>query len=382
MPESELKAFAEKITKLINKENLTYEETKDMFRQLLLNQQPDLQQGAFLAALTAKGESPEEIAGAWKAIYEFDTVKITPNIKQPIVENCGTGMDSFKTFNISTAAAIVAAAGGVIMAKHGSRAITSTCGAVDILEAVGIDVECDAEIVKQSIEMAGIGIFNGMSANVHPRALFRILSQIRFGTVLNIAASLANPVLPRYGVRGVHSRQLVEPVAKAMKEIGYEKGLVFHGSTGNGAKGMDEISTLGETFIAELSSNGEIRTYTIKPEDFFIKQPNEEALHPDSNRRREALSFLKILADRDHGPKRDIVCLNVAPIFHLMDYARDLAEGFAQAVAVIKSGHALAKLREWVVAQNQDPTTGLTKFDLLLQEIDTSVGKQQRALWS
>ena len=362
MLQNELKAFADKIMRLLNKEDLTREETKEMFCRVLRNQQPDLQQGAFLAALTAKGESPEEIAGAWEAIYEVDTVRITPDVPQPLVENSGTGMDSFKTFNISTAAAIVAAAGGVYLAKHGARAITSTCGAVDILEEVGIDVECDAEVVKRSIERAGIGIFNGMSTNVHPRALFRILSQIRFGTVLNIAGSLANPALPRYGVRGVHSRRLVEPVAGVMKEIGYVKALVFHGSTGNGARGMDEISTLGDTFIADLNTGGRITTYTVNPEDFDIKRPHEEVLRPNLDRKQEALAFISLLAGRDHGPRYDIVCLNAAPIFYLTGHARNLAEGFARAVAAIESGCALAKLREWVVAQNQVPTTGVRKI--------------------
>ncbi len=188
-----LKVFGNQIAALIEGKDLSREEAKDMFRQVLLNEQPDLQQGAFLAALTAKGETAEEIASAWESIYELDTTKVTPDVLQPVVENCGTGMDALKTFNISTAAAVVAAAGGVYMAKHGARALTSTCGVVDILEAVGVDVECDVDIVKRSIEEAGIGIFNGMSPKVHPQALFRILSQIRFGTTLNIAGSLANP---------------------------------------------------------------------------------------------------------------------------------------------------------------------------------------------
>jgi len=377
MTEKELRAFAEGITMLINGGSLSRERTRDMFRELLLNRQPDLQQGAFLAALTAKRETPQEIAGAWEAIYDIDTVKVTPCIEGPLVDNCGTGMDSFKTFNISTASAVVAAAGGVVMAKHGARAITSSCGAVDILEEIGVDVECDAGVVRQSIEKAGIGIFNGMSAFIHPRALYRILSQIRFGTVLNIAASLANPALPRYGVRGVHSRELVEPVARAMKEIGYFKALVFNGSTGNGGRGMDEISTLGETLIAELCPGGKIKTYSVKPGDFAIKRPSEEMLHPYVDREKEALSFLRILAGRDHGPRRDIVCLNSAAIFYLVGLSRDLAEGLARARALIDSGHVLSRLREWVNAQNRNPSAGLMKYERLLQKIYATGGRQQ-----
>jgi anthranilate phosphoribosyltransferase len=215
-----------------------------------------------------------------------------------------------------------------------------------------------------------------MSAHVHPRALFRILSQIRFGTVLNVAGSLANPALPRYGVRGVHSRRLVVPVAEAMKEIGYVRALVFHGATENGARGMDEISTLGDTFVAELSASGEITTYTVKPEDFDLERPSEEVIRPDLDRQQEALSFVKLLASRDHGPRYDIVCLNAAPIFYLSGHARSLPDGFARAAENIKSGCALAKLREWVMVQNQDPAAGVSKLELLLEGIDTFTGKR------
>ena len=241
--EESLRYFGNKVDGLIRGQSLTRDEARDLFKQILKNEQPDLQQGAFLAAITAKGATAEEIAGIWEAIYEVDTLKVHPDVQGPLVENCGTGMDTIKTFNISTAASIVAAAGGIIMAKHGARAITSKCGAVDILETLGVDVECDVGLVK--IENAGIGIFNGMSGKVHPSALYRILSQIRFGTILNIAGSLANPALPVYGVRGVYSQNMVLPIAEAMKEIGYKRAFVVHGRSVDDTRGMDEISTLG-----------------------------------------------------------------------------------------------------------------------------------------
>lgn len=369
MSQDRLKIFGSKIAELISGKNLSREEAKEMFRQVLLNEQPDLQQGAFLAALTAKGETAEEIAGAWETIYELDTVKVSPAVPGPLVENCGTGMDLLKTFNISTAAAIIAAAGGVYMAKHGAKALTSTCGAVDILEALGVDVECDIEIVKSSIERAGIGIFNGMSPKVHPQALFRILSQIRFGTTLNIAGSLANPALPHYGVRGVYSRDLVEPVARVMREIGYTKAMVVHGLNGDGL-GMDEVSSLGETIIAELSESGEITTYTISPEEIGIQRASKHAVSPSRDRKEEALAFLRILTGRDQGPKNDITCLNAAPVFYLTGQAKDLREGLIQAKEIIESGHAIIKLREWVTAQNSDPQSGLGKLERLLEEAD------------
>lgn len=370
MLEEKIKAFGINIANLIRGENLKREEAREMFLQVLLNEQPDLQQGAFLAAITSKGPTPEEIAGSWEAIYELDTIKVTPNVSQPLVENCGTGMDALKTFNISTAAAIVAAANGIYMAKHGARAITSKCGAIDILESVGVDVECDVEIVKKSIEKAGIGIFNGMSSKVHPQALYRILSQIRFGTILNISASLANPALPRYGVRGVYSKELVEPTAQTMGAIGYRRAVVFHGLNEDGTKGMDEISSIGETVIAELYESGEVATYTISPEDIGIQHTYESALLPSSDRKEESLHFLRILSGKDRGPKCEIVCLNVAPLLYMMGRAKDIKEGFNMAKETIETGQAIIKLKEWVKEQNSNPEFGKKKLDSLLEQIN------------
>jgi len=195
------KEFGALVTKLIHKRDLSAEEARSAFGTILNNETSDLQQGAFLAALSAKGETRDEVAGAWRAIYELDTVKVDGLADLSPVENCGTGMDTFKTFNISSVAALVAAEAGVHMARHGSRALSSVCGTVDIAEALGVDVECPAELVAKSVRCAKIGLFNGMSPNIHPMALGRILSQIHFGSTLNISASLANPARPVLAVR-------------------------------------------------------------------------------------------------------------------------------------------------------------------------------------
>ncbi|MCC5911696.1 MAG: anthranilate phosphoribosyltransferase [Clostridiaceae bacterium] len=361
-----MKEFGAGIAKLIRKENLTRDEAKIAFMQILKNEQTDMHQGAFLAALTAKGETAEEIAGSWEAIYHTDTVKVKPDIESPLVDNCGTGMDSFKTFNISTCASIVAAAGGVVMAKHGARALTSVCGTIDILEELGIDVECESEVVKKSIESAGIGIFNGMSPKVHPVALGRILSQISFGTVLNISASLANPALPTYGVRGVYSKELLELVPQIMKEIGYKKALVVHGLTDEGDRGMDEASTVGRTYVAELKEDGRIEHYSFLPEDIGIVRGNKEELRPLGNRREEAIRLLKILKGEDQGTRFDIVCLNAALIFYMMGQVESIQHGYHHAKDIILSGKALDKLRDWVRMQNSDLHTGCEKLESLL----------------
>jgi anthranilate phosphoribosyltransferase len=327
-----------------------------------------LHQGAFLAAITAKGATAEEIAGIWEAIYEIDTVKVHPQVSGPLAENCGTGMDSIKTFNISTAASLVAAADGISMAKHGARAITSKCGAVDILETLGVDVECDVELVKRSIENAGIGIFNGMSAKVHPSALYRILSQIRFGTVLNVAGSLANPAQPTYAVRGVYSEEMVLPIAQAMKEIGYKRAFVVHGRSQDNARGMDELSPLGRTLIAELFEDGTIRDYTISPQDLGIKEADESYLLYQNDREAEAIKLLRILAGQDKSSRRDIVCLNASPLLCITDHASNLRDGMDKAAEIIDSGKTIKKLRAWVTQQNSEPGEKLEKLDDMLSQ--------------
>jgi len=364
--EENIKKFGSVITQLINKKNLSRCEAYEAFRQILLNEQPEIQQGAFLAALKAKGETAEEIAGSWEAIYELDTIKVIPKTDSPLVENCGTGMDDIKTFNISTAASVIAAASGIVMAKHGARAITSVCGTVDILEAVGLDVDCDAQVVKNSIEEAGIGIFNGMSPKVHPNALGRILSQISFGTTLNIAASLANPALPQYGVRGVYCRDLVNPVAKVMKEIGYKRAIVIHGLDKDGVSGMDEASTLGMTIVSELKENGIIQDYSVSPEDIGILRACPESIAPLNNLKDEASRFVGILSGKENGACSDIACFNAAFLLYLMDITPGIKEGFYQAKKIIKSGKAINKLKSWICAQQTQEGNGISKLNSLL----------------
>ena len=365
----DMREFGAGITQLIGRRDMSREQARAMFVEVLMNRQPDLQQGAFLSALTAKGETVQEIAGSWEAIYDLDTVKAVPDVPGNTVENSGTGMDTFKTFNISTAASIIAAAAGVTMARHGARAITSACGTIDVLEELGVDVECDVETVKKSIESAGIGVFNGMSPKVHPQALGRILSQIAFGTTLNIAASLANPAAPQYAVRGVYDKELVEPVAQVMKEIGFKRALVVFGSDGGGTKGMDEASTIGETYVAELKVNGEIVRYSFTPEEFGIVRPDKEELGPMRDRKKEALRLLSILSGKGSAACTDIVCLNAGLILYLMKRADSIREGFRQAKDIVLSAKGIDKLREWVRLQNADPAAGSAKLNALMASV-------------
>jgi anthranilate phosphoribosyltransferase len=357
-----IQAFGWQIQKLINGEDLTRAESYAMFRQVLDNEQPDLQQGAFLATLAAKGETPEEIAGAWQAIFERDTVQTEDDLGTPLVENSGTGMDALKTFNVSSAAAVVAAAGGVRMARHGARALTSSCGTVDLLEALGIDVACDVPAVARSIRQAGIGLFNGMSPKIHPRALARILSQIRFGSTLNIAASLASPCRPTHGLRGVYAEALIGPAATVMKAIGYQRALVVHGFDGQGGRGMDELSILGESRVREIAADGSETTYTLTPEELGLPRRQYADIAATGDPQTEAVRFLQTLAGREQGGCEDITSLNAGAIFYLVDKTRTLSEGVHLARELIREGRALGKMLEWATVQADAGGRGIQRL--------------------
>jgi anthranilate phosphoribosyltransferase len=358
-----IQAFGWQIQNLINGKDLTRAESYAMFRQILGDAQPDLQQGAFLAALAAKGETPEEIAGAWQAIFELDTNKAEDDLGAPLVENSGTGMDALKTFNVSSAAAVVAAAGGVRMARHGARALTSTCGTVDLLEALGIDVECGVPTVAQSIRQAGIGLFNGMSPKVHPRALARILAQIRFGSTLNIAASLASPCRPTHGLRGVYAETLISPAATVMKAIGYQRALVVHGFDGDGRRGMDELSTLGESRVRELAADGSETTFTLTPEDVGLPRRQYAEIAATGDKQAEAVRFLQTVAGHEKGSCEEITSLNAGAIFYLVDKTRTLSDGVYMARELIREGRALRKLAEWATVQADPGGRGLRRLE-------------------
>lgn len=360
------RAMGRIITRLIDKENLSRQEAHTAFCQVLGNEVSDMQQGAFLAALTAKGETADEVAGGWRAVYELDTRKVDAG--DDIVDNCGTGMDSFKTFNISTAASLVAAAGGVTVARHGARAITSSCGTVDMVEALGVDVECGVELVAKSINQAGIGLFNGMSPEVHPMALGRILSQICFGSPLNIAASLAHPALPKIGVRGVYSPALLQPVAEVMQAIGYTDALVVYGAITGSDKGMDEASVCGLTSGVRLQ-DGVLRSFSFQPEECGLQSHRPESLRPDPDRSTAAVKMYQLLAGKGDVARLDAVILNTALVFLVKGMVSTISEGVKKAREILLSGQALATLSRWVEVQNSDPAAGLARLATLAEAV-------------
>jgi anthranilate phosphoribosyltransferase len=368
---AKIKDFGMKIQRLIEGKDLSKDETYSMFREILLNEQPELQQGAFLAALVAKGETADEIAGAWAAIDEIDTVHSTSELPGVLFENSGTGMDALKTFNVSSAAAIVAAACGINMVRHGARAITSSCGTVDIMEAVGIDVDCDVAVVESSLRSAGIGLFNGMSPKVHPGALGRILSRIRFGSTLNIAASLANPCRPTYGLRGVYTKRLVRKAAEVMQSIGYQKGMVVYGKDDNSGRGMDELSLSGGTIVYEFNQNGG-NEYTFYPEDAGLMPSVFEEVAAIGDPAKEAIRFIRVLSGKKHEACIDFTCLNAGAILYTAGKCDSIKNGVEMSRDAIESSRAIEKLRQWTSFQDSSGGKGLQRLECLLAKAASS----------
>lgn len=361
MTEIELKSFGAVIQRLINGESLSKQETYDSFAMILKNQQPELQQGAFLAALAAKGETAEEIAGVWQAVMEFDTVVADIDVAAPLIENSGTGMDSLKTFNVSSAAGIVASACGAKLARHGARALTSKRGAIDILESVGVDVDCDVATVAKSIEEVGIGVFNGMSPEVHPNGLGRILSQIRFGSTLNIAASLANPARPTVALRGLHNERMLDLVADVMKEIGYTRAIVVHGKDDKYDGGMDEISITGKTMMRTFGmDDADIKDF--RPEDVGLKTASYEDVAALDDDETATNRFIRVLAGAEHEACVDFTCLNSAGIMLAAGMVESMTDGVKRSRESIENGAAINKLQNWVSIQSRDKQSALDRF--------------------
>jgi len=366
--EDRWRRFGAIVVRLTQGQNISREEARDCWRQICEEEQSDLQQGAFIGALKAKTETPEEVAGTFEALYEYDTVKVQVETPEPLIDNCGTGADTLKTFNISTAAAIIASACGLYVVRHAARAISSNCGAIDVVESLGINVESAPQLPKQSIEKAGICAWNAFLPSVHPKTLARVLSQIRFGSAINLVGPLLNPTMPRLKVMGVPSRDMIDIEVQTLREIGFKRAFVMHGLDEKGEKGMDEISTLGETHVAELKEGGQIEKYVLTPADFGLQPARFEDIASTRDVRNNALTLLRVIMGSDEGPRCDIACLNTAPLLYVAGKARDLKQGIGMARQAIADGSALQKLRDWASWQNEKPEDGLAVLEERIKE--------------
>ncbi len=300
----------------------------------------EAQVGAFLAALRVRGESAEEIATFGRVLQQH-AVSIRPQVAGPLVDTCGTGGDGCRTFNISTAAAIVAAGGGVPIVKHGNRSVSSSCGSADVLEALGVKVDLPPDRVCRIVEETGIGFL--FAPNFHPafRNAARARRDLGFHTVFNVLGPLLNPAGAPSRLMGVYSPSIVRTLAEALDRLGAKRAMVVHGA------GLDEITNTGETRVAELSQ-GAIREYAITPEEFGLPRSSRNALMggtPEEN----AGAILSVLRGVE-GPMHDVVVMNAGAAIYLGGKAGDLGEGIQKAQNSIRGGKALGKLEALIDA--------------------------------
>jgi len=303
----------------------------------ILSTAKDEEIGRFLLALRAKGEKPEEIAGFVRGMKKAGNT-IRPQTTFRLVDTCGTGGDGLNTINISTAAAIVTAAAGVPVAKHGNRAATSMSGSSDVLEALGIKIDLEPEQVRQTIEEVGIGFLFAPVFHPAMKRVAGVRKNLGVRTVFNILGPLTNPAGTKGQVIGVYDKKLCEPIAYALAELGTEHALVVHGN------GMDEITNTGETYVAELK-NGIVSTYTLTPESLGILRANPEDIK-GSTPKENARDLLCIFKGQK-GPKRDIVVLNAAAALYVGGIVGSIKQAIPIAEDAIDSGKVMVKFNQF-----------------------------------
>jgi len=336
----------EAIAALVSGRSLSMEEAALVMEEIMEEEVTPAQFGAFVAALRLKGETVDEIAGLAKTM-RAKAIPVT--VAEPVVDTCGTGGDGSSTFNISTAAALVAAGAGLKVAKHGNRAMSSQCGSADVLEALGVRIDLNAEQVQRCLQEVGIGF---MFAPVfHPAMKYASAPRREIGirTVFNILGPLTNPASARAQVVGVADETLVEKLALVLQSLGCYHALVVHGEDG-----LDEITITGKTKVCELK-DGDIDSYSISPENFGLPQASLDSLKGGTLDENAAL--LRRVLSGALGPQRDVVLMNTAAALLAGDRVETLKEGAALAKEVIDGGHALAKL-EQLIEFSQSITEG------------------------
>jgi anthranilate phosphoribosyltransferase len=337
----------EAIQKIVNKEDLTYDEAYTVMNEIMSGETTPTQNAAFLAALSTKStkaETIDEISGCAEAMRSHATPVEHPGMKT--LEIVGTGGDGAHSFNISTTAALVIAASGIKVTKHGNRAASSLSGTADCLEALGVNIQESPEKCVELLNTAGICFLFAQKYHASMKYVGAIRRELGFRTVFNILGPLTNPAKPSYYVLGVYDEYLVEPIAKVLAKMGVERALVVYGQ-----EKLDEISACGPTTVCELK-NGYYRTTVIRPEDFGLKSGTKDELvggTPAEN----AQITRDILSGKTQGTKRNAVLLNAAAGLYVGGKAESLADGVKLAAELIDSGKATAVLDTFIRVSNE-----------------------------
>jgi len=333
------------IGKLVERKDLMEDEAENAMKCIMSGEATPAQIGSFLTALRLKGETAEEITSFARVMREF-AARINPKVDGILVDTCGTGGDKIKTFNISTAVALVAAGAGVPIAKHGNRSVTSKAGSADVLEALGVKIDLDPQKVERCIEEIGFGfmfapVFHGAMKYATP-----VRREIGIRTVFNILGPITNPANAKAQVLGVYDRDLTEILANALVGLDVEHAMVVHG-----IDGLDEISNLGMTQISEVKG-GEVRTYTVGPKDFGFDRARPEDIK-GYDKEGNAILMIKLL-NGDDGPRRDIVLMNSAAAMIVGGKVSNFKDGVEVAREAIDRGKAYEKLRALIRATSGD----------------------------
>jgi anthranilate phosphoribosyltransferase len=332
------------IAELMDGRDLTQDGARDVMRSIMDGEATPGQIGAFLVALRIKGETADEIAGCAEAMREH--VLVVRPARTDLVDTAGTGGDGARTFNISTAAALVAAAAGAGVAKHGNRAVSSSSGSADVLEALGFNLELAPETIARSIDELGFGFLFAPTHHPAMRHAAPVRRELATRTVFNVLGPLTNPAGARAQVVGVYAAELVPTIAEVLARLDAERAFVVHG-----AAGVDELSPAGPNLVCEVA-DGQVRRREIDPLDLGIERCAPEELgggDPAEN----AETIRRIFAGADGG-KRDAVLLNAAGAIAAGGLARDLGEGVGLAREAIDSGAAGERL-EALIAFSQEP---------------------------
>src|SRR3990172_265235 len=333
----------EAIAKVVEKKDLREDEMVSVMREIMEGEATPAQIASFITALRMKGETVDEITGAARVMRE-KALKVKTKASV-VVDTCGTGGDESFTFNISTAAAFVAAGAGLTVAKHGNRSISSKSGSADVLKSLGVNIEAEVERVEECLDKIGIGFLFAPMMHGAMKYAAPVRREIGIRTIFNILGPLTNPAGARYQVLGVYRSELTEVLANVLKNLGSTRAFVVSGNDG-----LDEMTLTTETKVSELK-DGTVNTYSIKPEEFGMTRCKLFELQggePDDNAR-----IIREILKGDKGPKRDVVVLNAAAAIVDSGMAKDINEGIKLAEEAIDSGKALEKLEKLIEITNK-----------------------------
>lgn len=333
------------IEKISNKGDLSYDEAYAVMNEIMSGQTTPTQNAAFLASLatkSAKAETKDEIAGCAAAMREHAT-RVEADF--PVFEIVGTGGDNAHSFNISTTAALVAAAGGMKVAKHGNRAASSKCGTADCLEALGVNIEQSPEKCVELLKEVGMCFFFAQKYHTSMKYVGAIRKELGFRTVFNILGPLTNPACPQMQLLGVYDEYLVQPLAQVLIDLGVKRGMVVYGQDK-----LDEISMSSPTTVCEFR-DGWIRNFVIRPEDFGFTTCSKEELKGGSPE--ENAQITRDILKGAKGPKRDAVLLNAGASLYIGGKAETLQDGINLASELIDSGKAYETLEAFIEVSNR-----------------------------